>query len=255
MENFNNKSLDEQIRRYSQQMINRYGAVAQPAPRPTPEVTPPAPQPVQTGETATEVIPPAPQPTPIPMPQPPTPQPVQARGTAAEVSRPAPQPPAPPASWENSRIPRFATSEQTRTPEDEYRLFAESNPQRGVLRVQALTARSNFPIQNATVTVSKMFDSGEYIIDQQVTDPSGHTGRILLPAPDYRLSTSPGNGKKVYADYKVMLTHPDFTTALINELPVFSGVSATQTVNLIPRAAAPDGDSEIEYYSNEPTDL
>lgn len=140
------------------------------------------------------------------------------------------------------------------TPEEEYRLFTNENPQRGILRVQTLTARNTYPVTSVKVVVSKMFESGEYIIATQVTDNAGKTEGLLLPAPNRSLSEHPGNGKKPFADYKVTVMHPNFATIIAKQLPIFAGESSMQILNMIPLSASPSGDT-IEYLTTEPSDL
>lgn len=221
MSNFDGLPLEEQIKLYSQQMITTFGA--QSGNPPMPVVKPTLPPPV------TEPAPPPPVVTPTPPPP---------------VTEPAPPPP-----------PVSATPGQTTTPAEEYRLFSLENPQRGSLRVQALTARSTYPVPDVRVVISKRFASGDYSIATLTTDNAGHTEGVAVPAPDRSLSEHPEEGgKKPFADYQLTFTHPKFTTVLSTQ-PVFAGETAIQVVNLTPLPASPGGATPIEYITTEPSDL
>jgi len=126
------------------------------------------------------------------------------------------------------------------------------NPQRCAIKVQTRVARGTFPVSEATVTISKEFDNGEYVISRQKTDTAGQIQPVSVPALDKELSEQPGNPSP-FITYKLVITHPDYATVVSNNVPVFSGVTSLQVVNLMPLAAVPGGQEVID--NQEPTDL
>lgn len=222
MDRYKAPSLDAEIERYTQQMMSRYigpTSAQQEVPLPPPA----APLPV----------------TPLPV----TPLPV------TPVSKPEPMP-MPEAAAPPPPMPTPAL-----TPEEEYARFSAANPQRGNIKTQAFTARGTYPVKDVTVVISKMFESGEYIISTQKTDIAGKTEPVSVPAPNVDLSEAPGQTMTPFATYKVTFTHPTFATVVSKQLPVFSGTTAMQTVNLMPLSTNPGGSSSIEYITTEPSDL
>ncbi|MEG0854755.1 MAG: hypothetical protein RSF82_12840 [Angelakisella sp.] len=253
MDKFKPASLDAEIERYSQQMLRDYSkafaaqaAAPVSAPKKEPMVAPvmaaveqaPTPIPVLAAEPALiepmVVMPIAVEPIVMsPMAAPVTVSPAK----PAVISAP-PEPP-----------------KNTLTPEEEYEKYKAEHPEQGAIHTQVLTARGAFPVPNATVIISKVFDSGEYIIATQTTDAAGLTKPVLLPAPREALSEAPDPASKPYAEYKVTFTHPSFATIVSKNVPVFSGTTATQTINMVPLAALPAGKTTIEYDNAEPKGL
>lgn len=154
-----------------------------------------------------------------------------------------------------SRPPAPPSPASQLTPEEEYARFSAENPQRGNIKTQAFTARGTYPVKDVTVVISKMFENGEYIISTQKTDLAGKTEPISVPAPNVDLSEAPGQALPPFAAYKVTFVHPTFATVVSKQVPVFSGTTAMQTVNLTPILAVPGGSSSIEYITTEPSDL
>lgn len=210
-------SIDEQIRKYTQQMMTQY---AEQASREQPAPAQPAPAQAM---------------------------PVQPAPAQAMPAQPMPNPPA--GSAPVDRPSGDGGAEQS------YRRYTEENTQRGILRVQTLTARGNYPVPGVKITISKVFEDSEYIIASQTTDNAGKTEGILLPAPDRALSESPGNNKKPYGEYKITAKHPQFATIVSRNVPVFSGESSLQMLNMMPLAASPNGEAPIQYVTTEPSDL
>ena len=82
---------------------------------------------------------------------------------------------------------------------------------RGGLTVSVTVANRAIPIEGAKVTVSRDTDSGEEIIRVMMTDASGNTERISLPAPPARNSLSPGNSN-IYSKYNVRVEKDGYYT-------------------------------------------
>ncbi|MEG1687032.1 MAG: hypothetical protein RR276_04025 [Angelakisella sp.] len=176
-------------------------------------------------------------------------------GVAAAI---APSPPEPKPETEpepNPLPPPNQTPPATLTPAQQYEQFAAANPERGVIRLQALTARSTYPVPGVLVTIAKEFDSGEYVVATQRTNNAGLTDPVSVPAPPRSLSEQPGSTVSPASWYKVTLLHPKFATVISPSFPVFSGVSALQTIEMIPRSASPNGNEPIIYNVTEPSDL
>lgn len=120
----------------------------------------------------------------------------------------------------------------------EYEQFQQENPDSGVIKTQVFTARRTYPVGNAQVNLYKVFPDGAYLIDSQFSDRSGQVKPVTVPALERSLSEPPGDPAP-YVSYRITVSHPDFMDAVIEQVPVFEGVTSLQAVDLIPAAAAP----------------
>ena len=120
----------------------------------------------------------------------------------------------------------------------EYEQFQQENPDSGVIKTQVFTARRTYPVENAQVNLYKVFPDGAYLIDSQFTDRSGQVKPVTVPALERCLSEPPSDPAP-YVSYRITVSHPDFMDAVIEQVPVFEGVTSLQAVDLIPAAAAP----------------
>ena len=105
----------------------------------------------------------------------------------------------------------------------------------GYLRVQTLTARKTYPVQNALVTLTRKFSNGKENLQNYYTDSSGQTPLISLPTLDRQQSLSP-NVIQPYMIYLVSVVHPDYQEILNIEVNVFGGVVSLQQFAMLPNA-------------------
>jgi len=123
------------------------------------------------------------------------------------------------------------------TAADPIRRFLTENPAFGTLIFQVTGGQGAFPVAGATVTITKPLDERLGISVTVITDESGKTAPISLPAPSKELSQKPNNGI-VYATYQAEISAPNHVTTKIRDLPVFDGITTIQPVNLPPRFRA-----------------
>lgn len=111
--------------------------------------------------------------------------------------------------------------------------------EKGALLVNVTTLRGTFPVKGALVTVF----TGEYgrgdEIAKSFTDESGRTEKIMLDAKDKSLSETSGNGIP-YTTYNIYTTADGFAGQFNMNIPVFSGVTSLQNVDLMPISAEGD---------------
>lgn len=110
---------------------------------------------------------------------------------------------------------------------------------RGYLQVNVVNMENNFPIQNATVTVSY---SGEpsNTLEQVTTNLSGQTEQLELSAPPLEYSLEPGSDQP-YSDYNLRISAPGFKTTEISGTEILPDSLAIQPVRL-----EPESDPEAE---------
>lgn len=130
-----------------------------------------------------------------------------------------------------------STDEQRRRCGDISRFLA-ANPETGTLRIETYASDRAFAVPSARVMVFLPLDSGNITLYDGITDISGSSERIILPAPPRSLSMSPNNGNILpYSAYTVYIEHPSYVRALFNNVPVFSGIESVQPVQMLAKVA------------------
>lgn len=121
----------------------------------------------------------------------------------------------------------------------------------GYLIVQVSTAGGAIPLPDAIVTVRDYDpenggDVGN-VISSMVTDRSGKTPILALPAPARTLSQSPGSAMLPYALYSIDVQTDRYYENYYANVPIFDGIVAVQPAVL---QALPDN----EYTDNKGRD-
>ena len=117
--------------------------------------------------------------------------------------------------------------------DDPIRTFLSQNPAFGTLIFQVTGGQGAFPVPNATILLTKQLNDQQSLSFTIVTDESGKTAPVSLPAPSRELSQRPGNGI-VFATYQAEISAPNYVTTKIRDLPVFDGITTIQPVSLSP---------------------
>ncbi len=106
-------------------------------------------------------------------------------------------------------------------------------PGRGYLVVSVRTGSGAIPLEGALVTLRGEEATEGDAIASFISDQSGNTPRITLPAPPRAASESPGSGKP-YASYSADISLEGYHTNLYTNIPIFDGITSVQTAYLIP---------------------
>lgn len=117
--------------------------------------------------------------------------------------------------------------------DDPIRTFLSQNPAFGTLIFQVTGGQGAFPVPNATILLTKQLNDQQSLSFTVVTDESGKTAPVSLPAPSRELSQRPGNSI-VFATYQAEISAPNYVTTKIRDLPVFDGITTIQPVSLSP---------------------
>lgn len=200
-----------------------------PKPMPRPE---PVPRPM-----------PEPEPVPMPMPEPvpePTPEPEHIPEPMPEhepesMPRPMPLPELPPEDTDDIESPgeRIAAPEETSF---------------GWIQVTARTAGNALPLEGVSVLILKERGMDTDLLMSLVTDQSGNTPKVKLPAPPIG-----NNQSQPYSTYQIRAFLPGYTRMESAAVPVFSGITSIQPFELIPLPVGSDGDgSTIINQNTEP---
>ncbi len=231
---------------------------APPAPEPMPEpVQPPElPEPEPMPEPPVPPAEPEPEPAPLPMepeepmPVPVEPEPMQPPETpmpAMEEAAEAPEePPEQAAPMEQIRtLPRDLPPGMPDVPP------AVPSTANGWLKVIVRTGNNAMPLAGVTIMISS-HDTGTMRLEQvAITNESGETERIPLPAPELAESFTLG-GVPTYSIYTVSAYAPGYFRQESTDVPVFPGITSLQQFNLIPMPLYADGESDTAPpYSNQ----
>ncbi len=124
--------------------------------------------------------------------------------------------------------------------DNETRVSTAQADGRGSLQIQVVNIQNNFPIRNATITISPAAAPGETgaataVTERLTTDASGQTEPVSLATPPLAYSLDPGNPRP-YAEYDLEISAPGFKTARVNGTEVLPDVTAIQPVRLEPEA-------------------
>lgn len=119
-------------------------------------------------------------------------------------------------------------------PTDEYEGDGE-NQQSNNFRFHVYTARDALPIKGAVCIIKRKSNGGYVTLHRLVTDISGQTNPVSLPAPSASLSQFPGNTVQPYALYDAEVSAKGYNTVEIKNIPVFEGVLSVQRVAMIPQ--------------------
>lgn len=121
----------------------------------------------------------------------------------------------------------------------------------GYLIVRTTASGGAVPIQNTHIAVLSA-DSDAKLLHQLITDNSGLTSPVALPAPPVSSSVSPGNPAPFY-EYTVQISHPDYERVVIAGVQIFPGITAVLPVNLVPsRPAGPERQQVLDGSKQTP---
>lgn len=106
------------------------------------------------------------------------------------------------------------------------------NTSTGQLTVSVQTASGLFPVTGATVTVAPVQNQSE-ILFTSTTDRNGRSETFTLPAPAKADSQQPSDVLP-FSEYRIVVTHPDFFTAIIENVQIFGSINSFLPINLVP---------------------
>ncbi|MDE5600655.1 MAG: carboxypeptidase-like regulatory domain-containing protein, partial [Oscillospiraceae bacterium] len=126
----------------------------------------------------------------------------------------------------------------------EWKEFESNNPSNGFLKVQVYSAQGALPVRDARIIVSKQFGNQSRIFYEMMTDESGVTDPVSLPAPDNSHSFVI-DGVRPYETYDLEVFKPGFRTIVRENMPVFPGIVSLQPIQMRPLLSS-EQDDEVE---------
>ena len=104
----------------------------------------------------------------------------------------------------------------------------------GTIQVTVSAAQDAVPIEGAAVLISREEDGIRTLIQAMITDSSGKTPILTVPAPSRTLTEEPGNTIP-FAVYRAAVTAPGFLPLVNDNVTVFGGSAALFTAALQPK--------------------
>ncbi len=121
--------------------------------------------------------------------------------------------------------------------------ITQDTPDTGLFYASVTDEGTGKPIPNARVQIIDN-DNPEFIIDELVTDSSGITDTIELPAPPVEYSLTP-DAERPYSVYNIRIIAPDFETVGISGAEILSGETALQNVTMTPKTEEAETTEEL----------
>ena len=124
---------------------------------------------------------------------------------------------------------------------EESKLFLDKNQGTGSLVIRASSANEAIPISNVKVIVSITIDNNNIIFFSGITDSSGMTSKITLPAPLYNENNLVAPLYTTY-DIKAVYNGEDYSY----KVNLYDDICVMQTINIIPDVM----ERKFYYYGN-----
>lgn len=105
----------------------------------------------------------------------------------------------------------------------------------GYILVNVYTSRAQLPLQNAYVTVTSGNLPEVKLLGFRTTNENGTTDLISVETPNVDLSLTPTPPEvQPFSTCNIRISHPEYYTAIINDVQVFANTQTVQEVELIP---------------------
>lgn len=115
----------------------------------------------------------------------------------------------------------------------------------GYIRIHAYTSFARLPLKDVAVTVTATDGTA---IATRLTDRSGLTDPIEIPAPDTSAGTSPDSGTVPYTAVNVYARLEGFEQVQNENVQIFPNVVTEQDIEMVPYSELPESWSKIQVF-------
>lgn len=115
----------------------------------------------------------------------------------------------------------------------------------GYIRMHAYTSFARLPLKDVAVTVTATDGTA---IATKLTDRSGLTDPIEIPAPDTSAGTSPDSGTVPYTAVNVYARLEGFEQVQNENVQIFPNVVTEQDIEMVPHSELPESWSKIQVF-------
>jgi hypothetical protein len=115
----------------------------------------------------------------------------------------------------------------------------------GYIRIHAYTSFARLPLKDVAVTVTAPDGTA---IATRLTDRSGLTDPIEIPAPDTSAGTSPDSDTVPYTAVNVYARLEGFEQVQNENVQIFPNVVTEQDIEMVPHSELPESWSKIQVF-------
>lgn len=143
--------------------------------------------------------------------------------------------------------------EEADTSSDQFFQSNAKNTEEGWIQVIVRKGDNAYPIPDASIIINSTEDGQLKLISNTMTDESGKTELIAVPAPNVNYSLESDNKVRPYALYNVSVFADGYFREKSVNVPVFAGITSVQQFNLVPLPLLmKESDETIEIFNQEP---
>ena len=143
--------------------------------------------------------------------------------------------------------------EEADTSSDQFFQSNAKNTEEGWIQVIVRKGDNAYPIPDASIIINSTEDGQLKLISNTMTDESGKTELIAVPAPNVSYSVESDNNVRPYALYNVSVFADGYFREKSVNVPVFAGITSVQQFNLVPLPLLmKESDETIEIFNQEP---
>lgn len=143
--------------------------------------------------------------------------------------------------------------EEADTSSDQFFQSNAKNTEEGWIQVIVRKGDNAYPIPDASIIINSTEDDQLKLISNTMTDESGKTELIAVPAPNVSYSLESDNNVRPYALYNVSVFADGYFREKSVNVPVFAGITSVQQFNLVPLPLLmKESDETIEIFNQEP---
>lgn len=143
--------------------------------------------------------------------------------------------------------------EEADTSSDQFFQSNAKNTEEGWIQVIVRKGDNAYPIPDASIIINSTEDGQLKLISNTMTDESGKTELIAVPAPNVSYSLESDNNVRPYALYNVSVFADGYFREKSVNVPVFAGITSVQQFNLVPiPLLMKESDETIEIFNQEP---
>ena len=143
--------------------------------------------------------------------------------------------------------------EEADTSSDQFFQSNAKNTEEGWIQVIVRKGDNAYPIPDASIIINSTEDGQLKLISNTMTDESGKTELIAVPAPNVSYSLDSDNNVRPYALYNVSVFADGYFREKSVNVPVFAGITSVQQFNLVPLPLLmKESDETIEIFNQEP---
>ncbi len=125
-------------------------------------------------------------------------------------------------------------------------------PENGYIRVRAFMSNAQIPLENVAITICS---SDGTAIAMRLTDRSGLTEPVAIPAPDRKNSEAPEKNGTPFTDLILYAWKSGFEQVKASNVQVFAGVTTVQNLEMVPLSELPDQWDQRVLLNTPPQNL